>query len=255
MAGPMRRRPNRSSRRIVPWPAEALRRGYTPRNSVLRGTRSGRSDRRPSLQVINYRWSGTSAPIFKTGGATYLLSTFARGNGEDQRRGAETIIYKIAFKLVFAVTSTQLKYVSRGMCVIWLVYDAQPTGTKPEPKDIFDYDTGLSQSPMTWSVQRALCNRFVVKRRWKFELSVNGVSAAEDFSDNRVSGKTIPYSRRGFDKFCKRLATRTEWKNTEGGDIGDIQKGALYVIAAPGNAMEFQAIGNIRVYFKSVGLQ
>lgn len=226
----------------------ALKRAYEAADAYIRSRVV-----RPSLQVINYKWTSNGIGVsFNQGGATYLVTAYARGSGEDQRKGAETLTYKMGIDLAIRPQDAVMKYCNYSNPFGFLVYDSQPDGTKPEPKNIFDIGTGFEDHPCTWKVQRALCNRFVVKRRWAFKLQTNGATASVDYSNKPINPcMTNVY----FHKFVKRLGVRTEWKNTTGGDIGDIQKGALYFIMAPASGVAFVAKGNIRMYYKSVGNQ
>ena len=48
---------------------------------------------------------------------------------------------------------------------------------------------------------------------------------------------------------------KTEWKNSTGGDIGDLKTGALYIVGAPSYDFKVNCNAKFRVYFKSVGYQ
>ncbi|WOF76319.1 capsid protein [Brachypodium phoenicoides associated virus 1] len=233
------------------WPVEAYRKGFTPKNSYLKGTKSGRTDRRPPLAYINYVWTQDgNGVIFNSGGAVYLMTGFPRGSSEDQRHTGETLTYKIDIHLNISILDNYMTYVNRARNVVWLVYDVHPQGTLPKMQDIFNVIPGCTNKPEVWKVNRDVKSRFIVKRRWVFITETNGVSALKANEPCNPCASQVY-----FNKFVKRLGVRTEWKNTATGDIGDISKGALYLCIAPGNNMSFAARGGITVYFKSVGNQ
>ncbi|AIT39767.1 capsid protein [Switchgrass mosaic-associated virus 1] len=246
-----RKRPAKRAR-VEPWPPELTRLGYTPRDTVLRGTR--RRDGRPSLQVINYTWKNDgSAVTIGNGGGVYLLTEFPRGDAEDQRHTGETLTYKVSLNLQFAVQEDYRKYCNRAQNMVFLVYDAQPTGTNPKITDIFHIAASqFFPIPATWMVSRENSHRFVIKRKWMFITEVNGSGTAKDYTNAPCYPAHFSLI---FKRFVQRLGVRTEWKNSTEGGIGAISKGAMYLIIAPGNGMPLEARGNIRLYFKSIGNQ
>nr|AFN80690.1 capsid protein [Chloris striate mosaic virus] len=233
-----RKRPSSSSAQ-----ASKKRRVYRP--AVSRSLA-----RREPLQVQDFVWDTDVA--FNRGGGCYLLTSYARGSAENQRKTAETITYKVAVNLGCAISGTMQQYCISSRPVCWLVYDASPTGSAVTPKDIFGYPEGLVNWPTTWKVARAVSHRFIVKRRWVFTMESNGSRFDRDYTNLPAA---IPQSLPVLNKFAKQLGVRTEWKNAEGGDFGDIKSGALYLVMAPANGAVFVARGNVRVYFKSVGNQ
>ncbi|AAA47829.1 27.2 kDa orf [Sugarcane streak virus - [Natal]] len=208
---------------------------------------------RPSLQIQTLQAAGTSMIEVPSGGVCDLLGSFSRGSDEGNRHTNETVIYKVALDYHFIATAAACKYSSIGTGVVWLVYDAQPSGNPPTVKDIFPHPDTLTAFPYTWKVGREVCHRFVVKRRWTFTMEVNGRIG----SDIPPSTSCWPPCRKNiyFHKFVTGLGVKTEWKNTTGGEVGDIKKGALYIVIAPGNGLDFTVHGNARLYFKSVGNQ
>nr|QOK63151.1 coat protein [Wheat dwarf India virus] len=208
---------------------------------------------RPSLQIQSLYYTLTTYVDFKTGGESYLMASYARGSDEGERHTNETMTYKAALNLHLSASSDACKYSNTGTGCIWLIYDAQPTGNKPSPKDIFGYSDSLNSWPTTWMVSREQCHRFVVKRRLTFTLETNGRLA----SDVPPSNVVWPPCKKSinFHKFAKGLGVRTEWKNKTDGGIGSIKKGALYFVIAPGNGVEGRMFGTIRMYFKSIGNQ
>nr|ANO40465.1 capsid protein [Sugarcane striate virus]ANO40469.1 capsid protein [Sugarcane striate virus] len=249
--GPSRKRP-RSSTRVVQWPSEALRKGYTPRNSYLRGTRSGRSDKRPNLQVQTFYACGPTQVQVRKGGIVNLLNGYTRGSDDNQRHTCETITYKLSLDLHLNIATELFKNCARGTAVIWLIYDTSPSSTQLTTQQIFAYPDALSLYPYTWKVARDQCHRFVIKRRWTVRLESNGTLGSSDYSSKPIA----PCNNNVyFSKFVKRLGVRTEWKNTTGGDAGDMKSGGLFLAFAAGNGMSFNVDGTTRLYFKSTGNQ
>ncbi|AFN80714.1 capsid protein [Sporobolus striate mosaic virus 1] len=208
---------------------------------------------RPFVAVMKYTWTPNGAGVqVAAPGAVYLMTNLPRGSSEDQRHTGETLAYKLGIDLEVQVVSAQFAYANKSTHVMWLVYDAQPSGRLPATSDIFDYVEGFQYIPHVWKVRRDLCHRYIVKRKWMINLETNGASFGVDFSSRPV---TAPKYRASFHKFVKRLGVRTEWKNSDTGEIGDIQRGALYLVVAPGNNVPINIRGYFRLYFKSVGNQ
>lgn len=248
-----RRRSSGPSVKPNQWPKEAFRMGLTPRNTYLKGTKSGRSDRKPALQSITYKWTneGTGVTV-NTGGAVFLMTSYPRGNSEDQRHTSETLTFKMDIALNICVAQGSLSYINRARNVVWLIYDAQPSGTMPTCSAIFDVGAGFTTIPEVWKVQRELRHRYVVKRRWVFTTETNGTTTAMSHTNNPCNPCA---SQLYFKRFIAGLGVRTEWKNVATGGIGDISKGCLYMCIAPGNAMPIVCKGNLSMYFKSSGNQ
>ncbi|QDO73337.1 coat protein [Melinis repens associated virus] len=233
------------------WDSRKRRRVRPTTSAIPRGPRG----RRPSLQVDQDVYAGpTLVEVPAVGGIVGIMTNFMRGSDESARHTAETILYKIGIDVYVTVSEALTVYSGKGVNVAWLVYDAQPTGTRPTCADIFPLASpNFNTQPCVWKVGREVCHRFVVKRRWLFTLETNGVRPGTSFS----GANGVPPCNRSlyFHKFCKRLGVRTEWKNTPGGTDGDIKTGALYLVFAAGNKMSFSVSGVCRKYFKSVGNQ
>ena len=124
-----------------------------------------------------------------------------------------------------------------------------PNGTLPDIGVIFDNQ--FKSAPQTWMVNRDVCHRFVVKKMWHNKLTTNGIDPTKDCTQSAYPANFyIPVK-----KFFSKLACKTEWKSTAGGDIGDIKSGALYLIGSPRGQVKYQVQGKFRMYFKSVGNQ
>ncbi|WOF76323.1 capsid protein [Bothriochloa barbinodis associated virus] len=202
------------------------------------------------LQVQTFTWSEDQG--FNEGGRVLNLTAFSRGSGENQRKSQETITYKVGLNLGVTASANVQQYCIPSVPVCWLVWDKTPGTTTLRPDDIFDVPTGLVRWPSTWKVKRTDSKRYVVKRRWPFELAVNGSKFDGDYSKLPVPNcKNLVTLNR----FAKGLGVVTEWKDTDGSAASDIKGGALYLVMAPANGIVFTARGVIKVYFKSVGNQ
>nr|QBO56215.1 coat protein [Maize streak dwarfing virus]QBO56219.1 coat protein [Maize streak dwarfing virus]QBO56223.1 coat protein [Maize streak dwarfing virus] len=208
---------------------------------------------RPSLQIQTLVATGASEIGVRKGGTISLLGSYSRGSDESQRHTSETMTYKVAMNYYIYVPAEACKYSNKGLCCIWLIYDAQPNGAQPAIKDIFAPESTLVDWPHTWAVSREVCHRFVIKRRYTFTLETNGRIGSDVVPANTAwypCNKSI-----NFTKFAKGLGVKTEWKNDANGDVGSIKKGALYIAFASGNGVIFNVMGRTRLYFKSVGNQ
>ncbi|AST11808.1 capsid protein [maize striate mosaic virus] len=209
--------------------------------------------RLPSLQVQTFASQGSAVVEVKKGGNCLMVTSYSRGSDESQRHTNETMTYKMSLDHVMVLRAELCKYSFKATHCGWVVYDAKPTGNQVTCKTIFGYPDGLVDYPTTWKVARDVAHRFVVKKRWTYRMESNGSNSSKDWSN----GTGIPPCNRSVyvKQFVSKLNCRTEWKNTTGGDYGDIKGGALYVVLAAGQGMEHMAYGTTRMYFKSIGNQ
>nr|WKU84269.1 mutant coat protein [Maize streak virus] len=136
--------------------------------------KAGSKADRPSLQIQTLQHAGSTMITVPSGGVCDLINTYARGSDEGNRHTSETLTYKIAVDYHFVADAQACKYSNTGTGVMWLVYDTTPGGQAPTPQTIFAYPDTLKAWPATWKVSRELCHRFVVKRRWLFNMETDG---------------------------------------------------------------------------------
>nr|AIY33608.1 capsid protein [Maize streak virus] len=233
--------------------AQWNKRSTKKKGSAPQAKKPGGKVEKPSLQIQTLLHSGDTMITVPSGGVCDLINTYARGSDEGNRHTSETLTYKVGVDYHFVADAASCKYSNRGTGVMWLVYDTTPGGNAPTTQDIFAYPSALKAWPTTWKVSRELCHRFVVKRRWLFTMETDGRIG----SDTPPSNQSWPPCKRNVDfhKFTNGLEMRTHWKNVTDGGVGAIQRGALYLVIAPGNGITFTAHGQTRLYFKSVGNQ
>nr|QRG29219.1 putative CP [Tripterygium mastrevirus A] len=226
---------------VSSW-AEAARLMDAPGRSV--------NVRRPSLQVANFTWSNNkSAQRVNGGGGVYLFSAYPFGSSDYMRHTNETLTYKMSMLVEMKVPDEYYNFVMKTEVCGWIVYDKSPSKDMPTPGSIFD--TLYDRWPITWTVSRDVCHRFVVKKFFRIPMSCNGIDPTKA---STVAG-TPCNNRVGVRKFWKRLGVRTEWSNKGDGGVGDIKSGAMYLVLAPSNGFSVDVYGRFRVYFKSVGNQ
>lgn len=209
---------------------------------------------RPSLQVAPFLWTNNKAPQqVRSGGGVYLFSSYTFGSADYQRHTNETMTYKMSMMAQFGVDSNYYGTCAKYSVYYWLIYDTAPTGQMPTCASIFDttYDT----LPVTWTVSRDVCHRFVVKKKGRVALATNGLDPSAQVAAASVRTADPCNQRVDVTRFFKRLGVRTEWKNSQDGGIGDIKSGALYLAIAPSNGVTVNVYGRFRLYFKSVGNQ
>nr|AIY33579.1 capsid protein [Maize streak virus] len=233
--------------------AQWNKRSTKKKGSAPQAKKPGGKVEKPSLQIQTLLHSGDTMITVPSGGVCDLINTYARGSDEGNRHTSETLTYKVGVDYHFVADAASCKYSNRGTGVMWLVYDTTPGGNAPTTQDIFAYPSALKAWPTTWKVSRELCHRFVVKRRWLFTMETDGRIG----SDTPPSNQSWPPCKRNVDfhKFTSGLGVRTQWKNVTDGGVGAIQRGALYLVIAPGNGITFTAHGQTRLYFKNVGNQ
>nr|QRG29200.1 putative CP [Nymphoides mastrevirus A] len=212
-------------------------------------------NRREALQVATFTWTSSGAGVkFSTGGAALLLSNFPQGANDNCRHTNKTILYKCMCKNSVYLDPSHYAKVFRCPTTFWLVYDKSPGASIPSTGDIFEGPVLFPHNPKVWSVSRAACHRFVVKKTWTVVLESNGIDPGKAQSAG-YNGPGPCNQVKFVSKFFKRLGVSTEWKNSGTGDVGDIKEGALYIVCAPSQKSDVYVNGYFRVYFKSVGNQ
>jgi hypothetical protein len=212
-------------------------------------TSPGRSVR-PTLQVAHGLWTeDRQGQSVTRNGLIEILNALPFGSGDNQRHTNTTLIYKLQVKLQVEVLNSYWGRVCKFNVHWWIVYDRSPTGSLPNISTIFDCT--FASRPVTWTVNRDACHRFVVKKHWTTAMSCNGIEP------DRAAQVTGPPANQKVEqtKFFKKLGVKTEWKNVGTGLIGDVKAGALYIIGMPANEMTVNVFGSFRMYFKSTGLQ
>nr|QRG29208.1 CP [Pteris mastrevirus A] len=179
----------------------------------------------------------------------YFFTAYTFGSGDYQRHTQTTMTYKMQSHMDVTLAANYWVYSRNMQMYWWLVYDKTPTGTLPTTSQIFD--TLYKERHVTWMVNRDVCHRFVVKKKWTTSLSSNGVSA------DKINETVCALAKQSVNqvKLFKRLGVKTEWKNTTTGEIGDVKAGALYLVGAPTDGFKINLYGRFRMYFKSVGNQ
>nr|AGT45327.1 capsid protein [Chickpea chlorotic dwarf virus] len=211
--------------------------------------------RRESLQVATFSLTSSGSGIkFSTGGAAYLVSNFPQGANDNCRHTNKTVLYKFMAKNTVYLDPSHYSKVFKCPFTFWLVYDKAPGASVPSTGDIFEGPSLFPANPWTWTVSRAACHRFVVKKTWSVVVESNGVDPGKAQSSSYY-GPGPCNQIKSCNKFFKRLGVSTEWKNSSTGDVGDIKEGALYIVGAPSQKSDVYVNGYFRVYFKSVGNQ
>nr|API65416.1 capsid protein [Oat dwarf virus] len=219
--------------------------------------------RPPALCVFRQQWitPDKQSVVVNNTPRIDLITCFAAGKGDDNRHTNQTIMYKFHLQGSVYVADASSKFVTPLRLYHWLVYDAEPKQAMPGIEDIFTMPWNVL--PSTWTIWRAWAHRFVVKRKWHVDLVSDGKKVGSSTADTRynyVVGKNIV----DCNKFIKGLRVSTEWMNTGDGKIGDIKKGALYLVTCTragvtGDSAStgFNVVCNLThaCYFKSIGLQ
>ena len=217
----------------------------------------------PSLCVLRKNWINTdkSNVVINSDGTILLCNAFAAGRGDDNRHTNQTLMYKFEIRGTCWVQDTSSIYVTPIRLYQMLIYDAEPKGALPATSDIFSIP--WNTAPGCWTIQRAWTHRFVVKRSWHVDLMSDGKKVGSKSVDTRynyVVSKNIVDVK----KFYTGLRISTEWMNTGDGKIGDVKKGALYLLSITRGGLNGDSAGqNMNVvcafvhtcYFKSIGLQ
>ena len=217
----------------------------------------------PALCVYRYNWLNSDRTNVVVGNTPRvdLITCFAQGKADNNRHTNQTVLYKFNIQGTCYISDASCMFIGPVRLYHWLVYDAEPKQAMPDATDIFTMPWNLL--PSTWTVQRAWSHRFVVKRKWSVNLVTDGRKVGSKTVDSRynyVVGKNIVDTN----KFFKGLRVTTEWMNTGDGKIGDIKKGALYLISSTRGgitgdsaslAFDVVCAYTHACYFKAIGIQ
>nr|AGT45379.1 capsid protein [Chickpea chlorotic dwarf virus] len=213
------------------------------------------TSKRESLQMATFSWTSSGSGIkFYARGAAFLVSNFPQGANDKSQHTHKTEIYKYIAKNTEYLDPSHYTKVFRCPITFWLVYDKAHGVNNPSTSDIFEGPSLIPNYPWTWTVSRAACHRFVVKKTWTCIVESNGIDPGKAQGSTYYGPGPCNQIVR-CSKFFKRLGVSTEWKNSATGDVGDIKEGALYIVGAPSQKSDVYVNGYFRVYFKSVGNQ
>jgi hypothetical protein len=195
----------------------------------------------PPLQVLHGSWDSVS--VLK-GGYISLLSSFIRGDDNENRRSDETVISQVIVAGTLYPTAAQLPYAYVARCYFWLVLDKAPTGQCPKTSDIFDVE--FSNCPVSWFIRPDMTRRFSIRRNFVVRWDHDGAPF------DKIQVRTPADNRPDFKEVFKQLNVRTTWKDTQDGSIASVKTGALYLVAATSSGCIADINMKTRVYFKSV---
>ncbi|GMP65749.1 hypothetical protein CsSME_00026419 [Camellia sinensis var. sinensis] len=160
---------------------------------------------------------------FDNKGVARLLNGIELGNKRCDRQSD-----KIVVKDIKLIENVQLGQDAKDEAVVhhilfFFISDNSPSDSIPTPDKIF---IGVGEgNPETWIVDLDQSNRFRMLKKMRFKL---------------VGGKDKEYVRHGIkvvDRFF-RVDVWTNYKDTLLGNVGSIQKGAIYLVAATVNGKE-----------------
>lgn len=201
-------------RKTTPRVRYNVPRAYPSRSNIMVAARrrSGRMGR-----SANYVDAALATYQCNTTGSVGLLNTVAVGANQSQRTGKK--IYMKSIQIRGVVISGSTTTVSQA--AFMLVYDRRPGGALPAITDIL---TSVSPNAM---LNDAASARFRVLYRW------SGVNVGNSATAGQLTDKTA-YNIDTYYKFKGKYG-RVSYAGAGTGAIGDIDEGALYIVAVGAN--------------------
>lgn len=174
---------------------------------------------------------------FNNQGCSRLLNGINLGNKRSDRQSD-----KIVVKGIKLIGNVQLGQDAKEEAVVhhvllFIISDNSPSDSVPTPDKIF---IGVGEgNPETWIVDPDESDRFRMLRKMRFKL---------------MGGKDKDHPRHGIevvDRFCI-IDVWTDYKDMLIGNVGNIQKGAIYLVAASVSGKECKYTLRSQMYFKTV---
>lgn len=165
--------------------------------------------RKRSAKEVGYVDLGTTTYNLDTTGDIVLLATIAQGASINQRIGKKARYKSVQFHGIVQAGTTGT--VNEG--ALLLIYDRNPRGALPAITDILVTASSLAFNNTVNE------GRFRILRRWDFAMAGN--------STTPTTGKECV----GFDEYVKLKGLPITFGSAGTGAIGDIEKGALYLVS------------------------
>ncbi|KAF5933608.1 hypothetical protein HYC85_029779 [Camellia sinensis] len=174
---------------------------------------------------------------FDNKGVARLLNGIELGNKRSDRQSDKIVVKGIKF-----IGNVQLGQDAKDEAVVhhvlfFVIGDNSPSDSVPTPDKIF---IGVGEgNPETWIVDPDQSDRFRMLKKMRFKL---------------VGGKDKEYVRHGIevvDRFFP-VDVWIDYKDTLLGNVGSIQKGAIYLVAATVSGKECKITLRSQMYFKTI---
>jgi len=147
-------------------------------------------------------------PLNTTGSIT-LIATIAQGVSVNQRKGKKALLKSLQLRGYAVTEATTLD----TRCAFMIVYDREPTGALPAITDIL-----VTATPQSF-LNDVNSDRFQIVRRFDFCLSGSGTVP--------VTGNEVL----AIEEYVKLQKRPIQFGAAATGAIGDISKGALYLVS------------------------
>ncbi|QKI28967.1 Cap [Pittosporum tobira CRESS virus] len=193
-------------------------------------------DKMPMVQPDQY----PLAPDIFEGISPYLYHV--KHDQKHHRSSNKTHIYALTIRMVCEMNNSSMFPPQELICHHFLVYDKMPM-VKPDQyplaPDIFE---GIS--PYLYHVKHDQKHRFKVLKKWRQKVYSTGhvTDTSEAVPSHCNDGKYF---------YMKNLKVYTNWKNSSGGGLADIESGALYYIGVTtsGTAGQGSERMKVNVYY------
>nr|UGC41930.1 coat protein [Fraxinus symptomless virus] len=129
---------------------------------------------------------------------------------------------------------------------MWLVYDRRPGNVNPRIIRLF---SGQQNNPETWMKNQDNADRFVVCMEKRYSLIGHGYSDTAMVTDRSPN---FAYMRSRPISVNKKLTGTTLFKDTTDGGVGDMDRGAYYLVFSTFQSYHVNVTLNKRMWFKSV---
>ena len=232
-------------RRSRPWTKSGYRRSYRPRGFGRNITRRRyvqnipRLVKRPrrgyrKLQLFD---EGLRDVTFNNQGCSRLLNGIDLGNKKCDRQSDKIVVKGIKFIGNVQLGPDAIEEPIVHHVLFFIISDNSPSDVVPTPDKIFSC-VGEG-NPETWIVDPEQSDRFRMLRKMKFKL---------------IGGKDKDHPRHGIEVVDRYfiIDVWTDYKDTLIGNVGNIQKGAIYLVAASVSGKMCKFTLRSQLYFKTV---
>lgn len=181
-------------------------RRYMVRKRFIRYNKfNPRMKRAPKPEIKAYDVSNDWAQFVAATWSFVLLNNILIGDGRSNRDGAEYIMTNIYVRLGFSVDTSQTS--EQSMTRVILLYDKEPHASAPTSANLLQSTTDVF-SPVNLSYTK------------RFRILASKIVAL-----GPTHGPTCRYI-----SFAKSVRLRTHCNGVNGGGIGDIEQGAIYLV-------------------------
>nr|QTH79693.1 coat protein [Olea europaea geminivirus] len=182
-------------------------------------------------------------------GSIVCINDCPTGTSVDTRHTQKVRWNRIVLNDSVKLTSEANVHNMKQWLWMWLVYDRRPGNSNPRVNEIF---IGESRDPDTWMINMDNVDRFSVVCEKRYVLEGRGYVDSSMDADDDVKNAYFCYMRSRPISVRKKLSGLTVFKDTTGGSVEDMMKGAYYLVFATFHQYAMEVALNVRMWFRSV---